>query len=207
MTQTRPEVDLDAQVSFTRMDQGSAAEFATIVARADAHTREHLVDNVLGLLRAMQGDTLGYQVDRYEHSLQSATRALRDGARVDMVVAALLHDVGDVVAPANHSELAAAILEPYVDAETTWVVRHHGVFQGYHYWHQLGLDRNTRDRYRGHPSFDAAARFCAEWDQVAFDPEYDTLPLEHFLPMVREVFARPASGFGAKDIDADGSDA
>jgi predicted HD phosphohydrolase len=201
VTQTQPELQADQgpAVSFTRMDQGSPEDFATIVARANAHTAAHLVDNVLGLLDAMKGDTLGYQVDRYEHSLQSATRALRDGARVDMVVGALLHDVGDVVAPANHSALAAAILSPYVDAETTWVVEHHGVFQGYHYWHQLGLDRNARDRYRGHPSFDAAARFCAEWDQVAFDPDYDTLPLEHFVPMVREVFARPASGFGVND--------
>jgi predicted HD phosphohydrolase len=112
-----------------------------------------------------------------------------------MVVAALLHDVGDVIAPANHSELAAAILEPYLDPESTWVVRHHGVFQGYHYWDKLGLDKNTRDRYRDSPYFDAAANFCAAWDQVSFDPDYDTLPLEAFEPMVREVFARPATGF------------
>jgi predicted HD phosphohydrolase len=187
------------QVTFTRMDQGTAAEFEHIVEQANEHLHAHLVDNVLGLLRSMQGPTLGYRVDRYEHSLQTATRAERDGARLDMVVAALLHDVGDVIAPANHSELAAAILQPYVDAETTWVVRHHGVFQGYHYWDKLGLDPNSRDVYRGHPSFDAAAHFCAAWDQVAFDPDYDTLPLEHFEPMVREVFARPASGFTAPD--------
>jgi predicted HD phosphohydrolase len=177
------------------MDQGTTEEFEHIVERANAHLHTHLVDNVFGLLRSMQGDTLGYRVDRYEHSLQSATRALRDGARIDMVVAALLHDVGDVIAPANHSELAAAILEPYVDAEATWVVRHHGVFQGYHYWDKLGLDKNSRDRYRESPYFDAAAEFCAAWDQVSFDPDYDTLPLETFEPMVREVFSRPATGF------------
>jgi predicted HD phosphohydrolase len=112
-----------------------------------------------------------------------------------MVVAALFHDIGDILAPANHSELAAAILQPYLDEESTWVVRHHGIFQGYHYWDKLGLDPNTRDRYRDSPYFDAAAHFCAAWDQVAFDPEYDTLPLSYFEPMVREVFARPATGF------------
>jgi predicted HD phosphohydrolase len=182
--------------TFTRMEDGTTEDFELIVERANAHLHTHLVDSVFGLLESMKGDTLGYRIDRYEHSLQSATRALRDGARIDMVVAALLHDVGDTIAPANHSELAAAILEPYLDAEATWVVRHHGVFQGYHYWHKLGLDKNSRDRYRDSPFFDAAANFCAAWDQVSFDPAYDTLPLDEFEPMVREVFARPASGFG-----------
>jgi predicted HD phosphohydrolase len=113
-----------------------------------------------------------------------------------MVVAALFHDVGDALAPANHSELAAAILSPYVDEETAWVVRHHGVFQGYHYWHKIGFDRDARERYRDSPYFDAAAHFCGAWDQEAFDPDYDTLPLEVFEPIVHEVFSRPASGFG-----------
>ena len=182
--------------SFIRMDQGTTEEFEHIVERANAHLHVHLVDNVFGLLRSMQGDTLGYRIDRYDHSLQSATRALREGARADMIVAALLHDVGDIIAPANHSELAAAILEPYLDPEATRVVRHHGVFQGYHYWDKLGLDKNARERYRDSPFFDAASHFCATWDQVSFDPSYDTLPLETFEPVVREVFSRPASGFG-----------
>jgi len=188
----------DYRVAFTRMSDGTAEEFAHIVAQADAHLHGHLVDNLLATLRSLGGPTLGYRVDRLEHSLQTATRAHRDGARIDMVVGALFHDVGDVLAPANHSELAAAILEPYVDEETTWVVRHHGVFQGYHYWDKLGLDKNARDRYRDSPHFAAAAHFCAAWDQIAFDPDYDTLPLSFFEPMVREVFARPASGFRAE---------
>jgi predicted HD phosphohydrolase len=183
-------------VQFTRMEDGTSDEFAHIVSEANAHAAEHLVDNVLGMLRSMIGPTLGYRIDRYQHSLQTATRAHRDGARIDMVVAGLLHDIGDVIAPANHSELAAAVLAPYLDEEATWVVRHHGVFQGYHYWHKLGLDRDSREKYRGSPYFDAAAHFCAAWDQTAFDPAYDTLPLEFFEPMVREVFARPATGFG-----------
>jgi predicted HD phosphohydrolase len=194
--QTSPQQTSPPHVQFTRMEDGTPDDFALIVGEANAHAREHLVDNVLGLLEIMIGPTLGYRVDRYEHSLQTATRAHRDGASIDLVVGALLHDIGDVIAPANHSELAAAVLAPYVDDETEWVVRHHGVFQGYHYWHQLGLDRNARERYRGSPHFDSAAHFCAVWDQTSFEPDYDTLPLEFFEPMVREVFARPASGFG-----------
>jgi predicted HD phosphohydrolase len=184
------------QAKFIRMSDGTAEEFAHIVQAANEHLHTHLVGNILGHLQALAGPTLGYRVDRLEHSLQTATRAHRDGARIDMVVGALLHDMGDMLAPANHSEFAATIIQPYVDPETTWVVRHHGVFQGYHYWDKLGLDKNTRDKYRDSPYFDAAAHFCAAWDQVAFDPSYDTLPLAFFEPMVREVFARPATGFG-----------
>ena len=182
---------------FTTMEDATPEQLAVVVAEARRHLEEPLVETMVGLLDTLRGPTLGYAVDRYEHSLQTATRALREGARVDMVIAALLHDVGDTLAPANHSELAGAIVAPYLDAEATWVVRHHGVFQGYHYWDKLGLDRNARERYRGHPSFDAAAHFCAAWDQVSFDPDYDTLPLGTFVPMLTEVFTRPASGFGA----------
>lgn len=182
---------------FTRMDDATAEQLAVVVAEAQKHLHGHLVGNVLALLDDLRGPTLGYAVDRYEHSLQTASRAHREGARIDMVVAALLHDVGDSIAPANHSELAAAIVAPYLDEEATWVVRHHGVFQGYHYWDRIGLDRNARERYRGSRYFDAAAHFCGAWDQQAFDPNYDTLPIETFLPMVKEVFSRPASGFRA----------
>lgn len=188
------------QVSFTRMEDGTTAEFEHIVSRYQQHKAESLVDNLFGLLRSMKGPTLGYAVDRYEHSIQTATRAERSGARDDLIVAALLHDIGDPIAPDNHSEAAASILSPYLDEEATWVVRHHGVFQGYHYWDKLGLDANARDVYRDSPWFDICALFCAEWDQTAFDPDYDSEPLEHFEPLVRAVFARPANGF---DLPAD----
>ena len=170
--------------TFTRMDDATPEELAVVVSEAQHPSRLKVADRMLELLETLKGPTLGYQVDRYEHSLQTATpcparrRPHRHGRR-----RALLHDVGDAVAPANHSELAATIISPYVDAETTWVVRHHGVFQGYHYWHKIGFDRNARDRYRDSPYFDAAAHFCAEWDQQAFDPDYDTLPIEYFEPM------------------------
>lgn len=187
------------RVSFTCMDEASAEDLAIIVEQSKIHLQDQVADRVLELLETTKGPTLGYQIDRYQHSLQTATRALRDGARIDMVVAALLHDVGDGLAPANHSEFAATLLAPYLDEEAVWVVRHHGVFQGYHYWDRIGFDRNAREAYRGSPHFDAAAHFCEAWDQRAFDPDYDTLPIEVFEPMVREVFARPASGFGTRD--------
>lgn len=177
-------------VSFTRMDQGTATDYTLLGREWDAHKQQHLVDNVLGLLRQMQGPTLGYRIDRYQHSLQSATRAQRDGAEEEMVVAALLHDIGDVIAPDNHSQVAAAVLRPYVSAKTHWIIQHHGIFQGYYFWHHSGGDRNARERFRGHPHFEACAAFCARWDQTSFDPDYDTLPLEAFEPLVRRVFAR-----------------
>jgi predicted HD phosphohydrolase len=133
----------------------------------------------------------GYQVTRLDHALQSATRALRDGADIDWIVAALLHDIGDGLAPQNHDRFAAEILRPFLREECVWVVEHHGAFQMIYYAHHYeGWDPNERDRYRGHPSFDACAAFCERWDQSSFDPDYDTLALSGFAPMVREVFAR-----------------
>ena len=180
---------------FTRMQDATAEQLAVVLAEAQRHLNDPLVKTMISLLDTLRGPTLGYAVDRYEHSLQTASRAHREGARVDLVVGALLHDVGDTLAPANHSELAGAIVAPYLDEEATWVVRHHGVFQGYHYWDRIGLDRNARERYRGNPHFDAAAHFCAAWDQVSFDPDYDTEPLSTFVPMLEEVFSRPANAF------------
>ncbi len=182
-------------VSFTRMDQGTAEEYQWLGGLLDAHIRETHADNVLHVLKMMQGPKLGYKVDRYIHSLQSATRAQRDGASEEMVVAALLHDIGDILAPENHSALAAATLRPYVSEETHWVIRHHGLFQGYYFWHHLGGDRDARERYRGHPHFEACADFCERWDQTSFDPDYDTMPLEAFEPMVRRLFAREPKHF------------
>ena len=178
-------------VSFTRMDQGTAEDYALLDRLEEEHKQAHLVDNLLALLKSLAGPTLGYRVDRYEHSLQSATRALRDGADEETVVAALLHDIGDLYAPDNHSAFAAVVLQPYVSERTHWVVKHHGLFQGYYFYHHLGRDRDAREQFRGHPHFQACVDFCERWDQCSFDPDYDTLPLETFEPMVRRVFARP----------------
>jgi predicted HD phosphohydrolase len=192
---TTPTTSATSHAGFTRMDDATPEQLAVVISEANLHLNAKLVDTMVSLLNTLRGPTLGYAVDRYEHSLQTASRAHREGARVDMVVAALLHDVGDTIAPANHSELAGAIVAPYLDEEATWVVRHHGVFQGYHYWDRIGLDRNAREIYRSDPYFDAAAHFCGEWDQEAFDPAYDTLPLDTFVPLLKEVFTRPANGF------------
>ena len=178
------------EINFINMDDGTAEEYAFLEEQASAYHTAHLVGHILGQLKMMAGPKLGYKIDRYQHSLQSATRALRDGAEEEMVVAALLHDIGDVVAPENHSDYAAAVLRPYVSEKTYWIVKHHGIFQGYYFWHHLGGDRNARDRYRDHPWFDDCAKFCADYDQNCFDPDYDTEPLETFEPMVRRVFAR-----------------
>jgi predicted HD phosphohydrolase len=149
-----------------------------------------LPERLVTALRRLDDGLGGYQVTRYEHSLQTATRALRDGADTEMIVAALLHDLGDELAPQNHSQLAAAIIRPYVRAEVTWVVNMHGVFQMNYYAHHLDLDPNLRDAYRDHPWYDSCVRFCERWDQESFDPDYPTEPIETFEPMLREIFSR-----------------
>lgn len=182
MTSTMP------KVSFRHMIDGTADDYRLLADHgagpADA------AQMALGLLRAMDVES-PYQVTRYEHSLQTATRAMRDGADEELIVCALLHDIGDEVAPANHSAIAAAVLRPYVSDTNYQVVLHHGVFQMYYYAHHYGMDRNARDAYRDEPWYDDCVRFCERWDQTAFDPDYDTEPLETFLPMVDAVFSRP----------------
>ena len=180
-------------VAFTAMAEGSREDYE-LLSRMEEEFAAGTADRVLEQLRGLAGSLGGYRVDRLEHSLQSASRAYRDGADEEMVVAALLHDAGDLLAPHNHSELAAAILRPYVSERTYWIVRHHGLFQSYYYAHHLGGDRHARDQYRDHPWYQAAIDFCHRWDQPSFDPEYPSLPLEFFEPMVRRIFARPAFG-------------
>ena len=177
-------------VSFTRMADGTAEDYALLSRLEEEHKQASLASNLLDLLGRMRGPKLGYRIDRYEHSLQTATRALRDGADEEMVVAALLHDVGDVLAPDNHSAVAGAILRPYVSDRTHWVIQHHGLFQGYYYFHHVGGDRDLRERHAGHPHYQACVDFCARWDQCSFDPDYPSMPLELFEPMVERVFAR-----------------
>lgn len=180
-------------IEFTRMDQGTREEYQLLDRLYQGFARE-LPDRVIQHLDLLKGDRLGYKIDRFQHSLQTATRAQRDGADDEMVVAALLHDIGDTIAPENHSELGASVLQPYVSAATHWIIKHHGLFQGYYYFHHTGGDRNARDRYRGHSMFEPTAAFCEKWDQMSFDPAYDTLPLDAFEPALRRVFARPSFG-------------
>ena len=184
-------------VSFTSMAAGTREDYE-LLERLEAEFAASTADRVLDQLRGLAGSLSGYQVDRLEHSLQSATRAYHDGADEELVVAALLHDIGDLLAPHNHSEVAAAVLRPYVSERTYWVVRQHGLFQTYYYAHHMGGDRNARDRYIDHPWYQDAVDFCQKWDQSSFDPEYESLPLDFFEPMVRRVFAREPFSRGSE---------
>jgi predicted HD phosphohydrolase len=177
-------------VSFTRMADGTKADY-DLLARYEEEYAATLPDRLLAALEGLKHSLVGYQVTRYEHSLQSATRAHRDGRSEEYVVAALLHDIGDELAPYSHGEMVSAILRPYVSEEICWVVAHHGVFQAYYYAHHYGEDRNARDRFRGHPHYDACVEFCERYDQNCFDPGYESLPVEFFEPMVQRVFAEP----------------
>lgn len=178
-----------ATVSFTRMEDGTKAEY-DLLEECERALVAQLPEFLLAQLKTLDMPGSGYKVTRYEHSLQTATRAQRDGADDETVVAALLHDIGDTLAPENHSQLAAAVLRPYVSDKIHWVVQHHGIFQGYYYFQHRGLDRNERERFRGHPYFEDCIRFCERWDQTAFDPTYDTMPLAAFEPVLRRVLAR-----------------
>ncbi len=176
--------------SFTRMDESTAEQWGRIgEAISDASGR--VADAVLSMLRGLSGVTDGFAVDQLTHCLQTATRAQRGGADDEMVVASLCHDVGKLVSVANHPAIAAEILRPYVRDEVYWVVRVHQDFQGRHYYAYLGMDPDAREQYRGHPAYALAEQFADVWDQTSFDPDYDTLPLEHFEPLLRKVLAQP----------------
>lgn len=173
--------------SFTAMEHGTLEDWQAIGA-AHHILQKGLASRVLDHLRLLDGDFGGFAVDRLQHSLQTATRAHRAGEAEDYVVCALLHDIGDTLGSANHPDVAAAILKPYVSADLHWMVEQHGIFQGAYYFQYLGLDPNMREQFRGHPMFEATARFCELYDQTAFDPSYDSMPIEAFEPMVQRVF-------------------
>lgn len=176
-------------MKFTRMDDATEHGFVLLRQAAAEHNRG-LADRILAIVRDLKNSVTAYQIDRTQHLLQAATRALRDGADEETVVCVLLHDIGTFLSTENHAALAAEILRPYVSRENCWMIEKHGLFQSYHHWHGEGSDRNARDRYRGHSCFERTVRFCERWDQVSFDPDYDTLPLETFEPMVRRIFSR-----------------
>ncbi|QYX57337.1 HD domain-containing protein [Roseovarius sp. SCSIO 43702] len=178
------------KVSFTRMKDGTKEDYEFLTAHEIDHTKGTAQRLMKALVELDEGLS-GYQITRLGHSVQSATRAWRDGADEDWVVGALLHDIGDIYAPYNHDEYAAAILRPFVREQVAWCVEKHADFQMLYYGHHLeGCDPHKRERHRGHPYFDDCAEFCERWDQASFDPDYDDLPLDFFAPMVEEVFAR-----------------
>ena len=177
-------------VSFTRMEDGTREDYE-LLDRSELEYARHLPDSILEALKKLDHSLDGYPVSRLGHSLQAATRALRDNADEELIVAALIHDIGDELAPYNHAEVAAGILRPYVRPEVTWVVAQHGLFQNYYYVHHFGGDRNARERFRDHPWYESCAHFCAAWDQCSFDPDYPTESLATFEPILHRIFARP----------------
>ena len=178
------------RAQFHAMTESTQADWMAVSEAGKPFARE-LPDRLLAHLRMLGEDTGGFAVNRLEHSLQTATRAHRDGRDEEYVVCALIHDLGDILSPSNHAEMGAMIMKPYVSEQNYWMMDKHGIFQGYYFFHHLGLDRDMRDQYRGHPSFEYTAQFCHLYDQNSFDPAYDTMPLEAFEPMLRKVVERP----------------
>jgi predicted HD phosphohydrolase len=178
------------RAQFHAMTQGTAEDWAKILAAARTFN-QGLAARVLAHFQLLDGDFGGFAVDRLTHSLQSASLAHRDGMDEEYVVCALLHDIGDTLGSHNHAVIGAAILEPFISSENHWMMKNHGIFQGYYFFQFGGLDRNMREQFRAHPHFERTARFCERHDQNAFDPHYDTMPLAAFTPMVERIMARP----------------
>lgn len=180
----------EQRATFRAMQEGTAEDWNLISGHFRSFARE-LPDRIMAHLKLLDGDFGGFPIDRLEHSLQTATRAHRDGRDEEYVVCALLHDIGDTLGSFNHPDIAAAILKPFVSEENLWMVEKHGVFQGYYFFHHLGMDRHLRDQFKDHPLYQRTAEFCALYDAPAFDPDYKSEPLAFFEPMLRRVFARP----------------
>ncbi|MBG7604023.1 MAG: phosphohydrolase [Actinobacteria bacterium] len=173
------------RATFTSFEESTAEEWAIIAPQLEI-TQSFVAERVIGLLGDLKTDHGGFPIDRLEHSLQTATRAERDGRDDEYVLCALLHDIGDTLSPFNHPDIAAGILKPFVSEANHFMVKNHGTFQGYYFWHYLGMDRDAREKFRDSPYFDYTEEFCAKYDQTAFDPDYKSNPLEHYEPLIRE---------------------
>ena len=178
------------RATFTRMEDSTAADWQAIGGEFMQFAAK-LPDRIITHLRLLENDYGGFPVDRYTHCLQTATRALKDGRDEEYVVCALLHDIGDTLGSFNHADIAAVILQPFVSEENHWMVKHHAIFQGYYFFQHIGMDRNLRDNFQAHPAYERTAEFCALYDNPAFDPQGETLPLSEFEPMLRRVMASP----------------
>ena len=181
---------MSERARFTRMQDSTKEDWALILPEAMKMAKA-LPGRVLAHLALLDGDYGGFPVDRYTHCLQSATLALKDGRDDEYVACALLHDIGDTLGTYNHPDIAAAILKPFVSEENLWMVQHHGIFQGHYFFHHIGLDQNMREQFRGHEHFARTEEFCALYDNPAFDPAAETLPLSVFEPMLRRLMAQP----------------
>ena len=178
------------RATFTAMTESTQAEWMAIGQIGTPYNRQ-MPDRMLAHLKMLGDDEGGFAVNRLEHSLQTATRAFKDGRDEEYVVCALIHDIGDVLSPSNHAEMGAMVLKPYISEQNHWMMDKHGIFQGYYFFHHLGLDRDMRDQFRGHPHFEYCAQFCHLYDQNSFDPTYQSMSVEDFEPMLRRVLERP----------------
>ena len=176
-------------MSFTRMDQSSAEDWMKIGGEV-AKRQAQMPAMIKSMLRQLEAQVDGFSINQLQHALQTATRAVRDGASEELIVAALCHDIGKVISVINHPAIAAEILKPYVSPETYEIVRTHQDFQGKHYYQHFGLETNLRQQHEHQPWYALAKQFTDEWDQAAFDPNYETLPLEYFEPMIDRVFSK-----------------
>lgn len=176
------------QASFRALEHSTAADWE-LLTQAFVPFLNDLPNRIIAQMRELAHDHGGFAVNRLEHCLQTATRACNDGRDEEYVVCALLHDIGDMLAPAAHADLAATILKPYVSPENHWMVEKHGIFQGYYFFHHIGLDRNTRDQFGDHQWFERTAEFCEKYDQPSFDPEFESMALDDFAPMVRKILS------------------
>ncbi len=192
---------MNARTTFTSF-QDSTAQDWQLIAGEFATYASRLSDRVIAHLKLLEGDFGGFPIDRYAHSLQTATRALRDGRDEEYVVCALIHDIGDTLGTYNHPDIAAAILKPFVSDANLWMVQHHGIFQGYYFFHHLGMDRNLRDRFSGNPHYNYTAEFCESYDSPSFDARAETLPLQEFELMLRRVLAVPKRSLYQAEAEA-----
>ena len=181
---------MNDRATFTRMDQSTADDWQLIVGEFMSFS-QRLPERILAHLKLLDGDYGGFPVDRYSHCLQTATLALRDGRDEEYVVCALLHDIGDTLGCYNHPDIAAAVLKPFVSEANLWMVQHHGIFQGYNFFHHIGLDRDMREQFKGQPHYGRTEEFIALYDNPAFDASGEMLPIEEFEPMLWRVFAQP----------------
>jgi predicted HD phosphohydrolase len=178
------------RAQFHAMTESTYDEWQLIGGELERFAKR-LPERLIAHLDLLRGDYGGFPVDRLEHCLQTATRAFQAGRDEEYVVCALLHDIGDTLGPYNHPDVAAVIVQPFVSEENYWMVKHHGIFQGYYFFHFLGLDRDVREKFRGHPHFEKTEEFCRVFDQVAFDPNFKSMPLEAFEAMLQKVFCQP----------------
>ena len=177
------------KVKFKQMKDGTKEDYLLL----DSHEKKYIkgtADRIINFMSGLNNSLEGYQISRLEHSLQTATRALNDKADDEMIVAALLHDIGDELAPLNHSEYAAAVLKPYVSEKTYWIIEKHGEFQMYYYAHHLNGNKNQRDKYKDHKYYQDTLNFCENWDQKSFDPNFKSLTLKDFEPYVKKIFSK-----------------